>query len=98
MNEDFKSPGAYEKLAVSSIAVRLTNANIMVGHETMAVITVQGDAIMWRADGSDPTATDGMPIAAGDTYSIAGKLVLDQFKMIRVTGDATVHVHYMHQM
>lgn len=98
MQEDFKSPGDYEAIAVSSTAVGLTNATYMVGHETLALITVETDSIRWRADGEDPTATDGLLLPAGYSISIAGKLVLNNFKMIRVTGDASVKVQYFHQM
>lgn len=98
MNEDFKTPGNYEAIAVSSTAVSLTIAKYMLGHETMALITVETDSIRWRADGEDPTAAEGLLLPAGYSISIAGKMVLNNFKMIRVTGDASVKVQYFHQM
>lgn len=88
----------YEKLTVGVAAVGLTAAkrttNSPVGAK-FVTLAVESNAIRYRADGTDPTATDGMPIAAGSTVEIKGKDSISRLKMIRSGGaDATVHVHY----
>jgi len=62
-----------------------------------AFITVETDAVRWRADGTAPTATEGHVIAAADSISFTGgnyRQLLENIQFIRVTTDATVKVTY----
>lgn len=59
----------------------------------LAVITVTGQNIMWRDDGSDPTTTVGNLIKTTDSpFEYRGNL--NGFRMIQVSATATVNVTY----
>lgn len=81
--------GAYQKISVGASAVSLSNVP---GQATYAVIVPETQAIRYRDDGVDPTATDGMPVAAGATLTYTGDPA--KFRMIAQTSTATVHVSY----
>lgn len=59
---------------------------------TKARFTVIGDDIRYRYDGSDPTNTIGHYVGNYLTFELYGHTNLDQFRMIAVTGTATVTV------
>lgn len=81
----------FEKLTVSNTAKAVTAAKINEG----VFITVETDAIRWRADGTDPDATTGHLVAANGSFYIADPRSVANLRMIRVTGDATIQVtHY----
>lgn len=93
-----------EKITVSSTAVGFTAATIHPSTPTnrtvdqryanMAYCTVATDAIRWLSTGTAPTATDGLLVASGGNFTIYGRENVDNFKMIRVTTDATVNCQY----
>ena len=81
---------------VSDTAIGLTAAKAAVAKAVF--ITIETDAIRYRVDGTDPTATEGHSVAAAQNLYFAapnvGGLILTQLKMIRVTTDATARVTY----
>ncbi|HEX9704458.1 MAG TPA: hypothetical protein VGA20_04375 [Gemmatimonadales bacterium] len=89
-----------ENLAVSTSEVALTGVS---GKTSNRVLIHVGDApIRWRADGTAPTSTTGMYVAAGDyidwTDSVTNyRGLIGNVQFIRDTsagGDATLAVAY----
>ncbi len=64
------------QLKAAAVAVVIANAN--------------GIAITW--EGTDPTATKGLPIAESGSVKIEGNTNVNALKFIRLTDDATVTV------
>jgi len=94
-----KVPVAFEKIAVSTTAIGFTTTNIYPASgvqipRSAALISVETNSIRVRTDGSDPTATDGHLLAAGDYMMIMGTTAMSQLKMIRASADATVQVTF----
>ena len=86
----------YEKLTVSNTAVgfaSLPNA----AAPGYALIRIVGATVMYRDDGTNPTATDGFPLYDGDTLEYNGPLA--NIKFIRQgSTDATAHIHFYGSM
>lgn len=59
---------------------------------TIAEICVEGAAVRYRDDGVAPTATVGMPVAAGSCFPYSGPLSSVQF--IAQSGSPTLDVSY----
>lgn len=64
-----------------------------------ALIYVGTDAVRFRADGTAPTSSVGVYLAAGDYLDLtnpAGNFygILSKIKFIRVTTDATLDIDY----
>ena len=78
----------FQKLTVGVAAVGLT----VPAGSSKAVVAVESNAVRYRIDGTNPTATDGMPLAAGTTVVIVGALA--SLKLIRQSADATLQVTY----
>src|SRR5579864_6785505 len=80
----------YQQLSVTSgAAVSLTVPN----GATTAVVSVETAAVRWRDDGTAPTTTVGMPIAAAAApFVYSGALSAIQF--IAQSTTATVDVSY----
>jgi len=91
----------YEKITVSTASapcIKLTTAkrttNSPVGAKYV-IIVVEANPIRYREDDVDPTATDGILVAAGASFEVKGKDRISKLRMIRQGGaDAVVHVHY----
>lgn len=75
----------------TSISVASALPDIPTG-ATVAVIRVSTQAVRIRDDGTDPTASVGFPIAAGDTYTYEGDL--SALKIIESTAGAEIDVLY----
>lgn len=80
----------YQQLTVSTVAVALT----VPPGSVVAVAVLEGGAIRYRDDGTNPTAGIGMPVAAG-----AGALIcvreLAPFRAIRSGGtDGVLNVSF----
>lgn len=98
MLQPIRNPVGYEQLTVSTTAVGLATVPTTARH---ALIYIVAQALRWRADGTAPTATVGMPEAAntqieqfmrsdGDFQAL-----LANIKFIRSGGtDSVVEVHY----
>lgn len=59
---------------------------------TIAQISVETAGVRYRDDGIAPTATVGMPVAAGTSFQYAGPLTAIQF--IAQSGSPTIDVLY----
>jgi hypothetical protein len=55
-----------------------------------AWITVEGRAIRYRFDGSDPSSSLGHVAAAGSSLELIGDAAIRNFRMVRQTSNATV--------
>jgi len=80
-----------ETLTVSSAAVGITAAELA-GQPDYAFITVEGAAIRFWVDGTDPTATVGHPAENGGTIELFGDELV-KFRAIRRDGvNATLSI------
>lgn len=59
---------------------------------SFALITAEAQGVRWRDDGVAPTATVGMPLAAGVTLQYDGDLT--RIKFIEQTSGGIVNVSY----
>jgi len=57
-----------------------------------ALITPETQGVRWRDDGTAPTASIGMPIAAGAYFSYDGDL--NRIKFIEQTASAELNISY----
>ena len=84
---------AFESITVSSTALALTENLSEVA--SLAFITVESQAVRYRIDGQDPTASVGHVIEAGGNLTLEGPWELDKFRVIRRdASDATLRVTY----
>lgn len=93
----------YEAITVSSTAVGLTATKVTPsaaantpahGKAFEVFISVETNAIRYRIDGTDPTASEGHPVAAGASVTITGYDNIRRLKMIRQSADAAVKVTF----
>jgi hypothetical protein len=82
--------GAQFALAVSSSVVTLTVPDTAM----TADISVRGASVVFTRDGTDPTSTKGTQANVNDPVELKSRDELDKFKVIRVSGDATLDVEY----
>jgi hypothetical protein len=66
---------------------------------THAIIQVTGNSIRWRADGTAPTATVGLLVAAGTNIELMDPefnygAMIANFKAIGISGTATIEVAF----
>lgn len=59
---------------------------------TMALIVAETQGVRWRDDGTNPTASVGMPIAAGAYLNYDGDF--NRVKFIEQTASAKLNVSY----
>jgi hypothetical protein len=59
---------------------------------TLALIVPETQGVRWRDDGTNPTASVGMPVAAGSYLSYDGDL--NRIKFIEQTASAKINVSY----
>lgn len=59
---------------------------------TMALITPLTQGVRWRDDGTAPSASVGMPIAAGAYFSYDGDL--NKIRFIELTTSAELNISY----
>jgi hypothetical protein len=65
--------------AATSLTVPTTDLNGLNCRPAIALITPETQAVRWRDDGVAPTASVGMPLAAGVTLQYDGDLKAIQF-------------------
>jgi hypothetical protein len=82
----------FEKLAISSSAVGLTEA--IAEGMNHALVTVETESIRFRTDGVAPDATTGHLVTAGNSITLESRREITQFSAIRESADATVQVSY----
>lgn len=88
---------AEEQLDVSSTAVPLTATKYAPAGESPAIRATgitQTDAVRIGLIGVAPTSTVGLPISAGQSFTICGQLDIQRFRAIRVTGDLKINLVY----
>lgn len=68
-------PLGYQQIALGSGAASLT----VPAGAIYALIAVETEAVRWRDDGTPPTASIGMPVAAGELMTYRGALSAIQF-------------------
>jgi hypothetical protein len=88
----YYSPIGFQKLTVSNSAVGFTLPSspqvrsVIFGCET--------DQIRFKVDGTSPDSTTGLLVNAGDVVEITNVDMINNFKAIRVTTDATLQITY----
>lgn len=83
-------PVGYQKISTLTAAVGLTVP--AKARYAMVCPQTKGEGVMFRDDGSNPTATDGMPIAANEKVWYTGDL--SAIKFIQAEASAVLHVLY----
>jgi hypothetical protein len=88
------APRGYQKVtglsAVKTLTMPPTPAGPGQGTRIRAVLLkTETQAVRWRDDDVDPSATDGMLIDVGDEFWYAGKI--SKLRFIEVTPSATLH-------
>ncbi len=88
---NYAQPLGFEQLSAFSAATGFTAIPAGTGY---AMLTVSGEAVRYRSDGTAPTASVGvlLPINPGEPYQLAGGLLLANVKFIPVSDTATVRV------
>jgi len=91
--------GAYESLSpVGATAfsenIRKPTAGTYANMTALAaLITIETNAIRFREDGSNPSATEGLRIEAGQNYTVVGSENVERFRVIDTAdGASTVKV------
>lgn len=78
----------YQQITSLSAATALT----VPAGATMALIAPLTQGVRWRDDGTNPTASVGMPVAAGSYLNYDGDL--KQIRFIQQTASAELNVSY----
>ncbi len=84
-------PTGYQQIVAATLASAQA-LTIPAGGAEFALIQAELDAVRWRDDGTNPTASIGMLIPAGQTISYTGDLTT--FKAIRVGATSILNVSY----
>lgn len=86
-------PLGYQQITSVSSAVGLTVPALADGRlSNLAIITPQTQAVRYRDDGTDPSATVGMPLAVGATLEYNGDL--KKIKFFEQAASAAINVSY----
>ncbi len=88
MSDRFNGPLGYEQITGLSAAKGLT----VPAAATVCKIVALTQAVRWRDDGTDPTATVGMPLAVDTELQYGGDL--SAIKFIEQTASAEINVSY----
>lgn len=86
--QQITSLSSAQSLTVPSVDP-VTGLNVM---PTIALITPETNGVRWRDDGTAPTASVGMPLAAGVTLQYDGDL--HKIKFIEQTASAKLNISY----
>lgn len=86
----------YQQITGLSSAKGLTvpsvDLNGLACRPSIALITPETQGVRWRDDDTDPTASVGMPLAAGVTLQYDGDLT--KIKFIEQTASAKLNISY----
>lgn len=86
----------YQQITTLSSATGLTVPSVDVNglscRPSIALITPEGQAVRWRDDNVNPSATVGMPLAVGVTLQYDGDLT--QIKFIEQVSGAKLNISY----
>jgi len=87
------SPFGYQQITSLSSATALTiPAPTNAVPATLALIQAETQDVRWRDDGTNPTASVGMVLAAGETLPYTGDL--SKLKFIETTASAKLNISY----
>ena len=78
--------------SVASLTVPSTDVQGLACKPSIAMITPETQSVRWRDDGVAPTASVGMPLAAGTTLQYDGDMTKIQF--IEQTASAKLNISY----
>lgn len=78
--------------AAAGLTVPSTDLNGLACRPSIALITPETQGVRWRDDDVNPTASVGMPLAAGVTLQYDGDLT--KIKFIEQTASAKLNVTY----
>jgi len=88
----------YATLAVAASVVALTDASpTLPATAKRMYITAETDAVRWRADGEDPTTSEGHVLAVNDSISFTGanyRQLLEKIRFIKQTNTAALKITY----
>ena len=85
---------AYRALGYQQITTLSSATGLTVPANTVKVlIQAETQAVRWRDDGTDPTATVGMNLAVGSTLEYTGSL--PAIKIIEATASAKLNITYL---
>ncbi len=86
------APVTYTPLgyAQAVLGVGVVNLPSIPANATMALISCTSVTVRWRDDGTDPDATHGMPLLAGQEFQYSGNLGAIRF----IGNGATLDVSY----
>ncbi len=81
----------YEKLTVDNTVKSLTVPT----DADRALMVLEDGKIRFRMDGTAPTASEGLPFAINDSYTVMGEFNLANFKAIRTdAASGTLYILY----
>jgi len=78
--------------SATGLTVPQTDLNGLNARPSIALITPENQAVRWRDDDVNPTASVGMPLAAGVTLQYDGDLT--KIKFIEQSASAKLNVTY----
>ena len=85
----------YEQITVNTakgLTVPSRTPNGLNEKPVFALIVAEGAAVRWRDDGTDPTASIGMPLAVGVPLQYDGDL--NKIKFIQQAANGIINVSY----
>jgi len=89
------TPFDYESVTVEDSAIGLTSATYL--DATRAEMTLETAQIRFRADGTNPTSSEGHPVYVGDVIILDSAAQIAGFKAIRTgTTSGVLKVTYFH--
>lgn len=89
VRDEVRSPVGYAQDASFAAASALPS---IPSKARVALIQAEGDSLRWRDDGTDPTTSVGMLLAAGETFLYIGDL--SKFKIIESSTSTTINISY----
>lgn len=78
--------------ASTALTVPIRDVNGLSCRPAIAIITPETQAVRWRDDGVAPTASVGMPLAAGVTLQYDGDIT--KIRFIEQTASAKLNITY----
>lgn len=78
--------------SATGLTVPYTDLNGLACRPSLAIITAETQAVRWRDDDVNPTASVGMPLASGATLQYDGDLT--KIKFIEQTAGAKLNISY----
>lgn len=92
INESYETyPHAYAQATSTTSAKTLAQLGVTIPTWATLVFVVPSAQVRYRADGTDPTSSIGMPIAAGQAWPIQGK---DTLAALKIIGSATLDLEF----